>query len=152
MSELEFEVLYAVICEVESGGNPRSFRFEPRFAERIEDKDKALRRAGMMINAERNSLRTYLATSVCRIQILIYNLFFYDSLFTLITDRIGIPTIPWILEPETEKKVLRYFLEAKGIYFYPFKRASLLEEFAIKYNGSREYADRLWETFRGVCS
>lgn len=151
MNRIELALVYAVVSDVESGGNPCSFRFEPRFADRISERDKALVRARKYYNANEESLKLLLSTSVGRIQILIYNLFFYDRIYRYLEENRIAVSIPFVLPEAQEREIFRLFLEERGINYFPFERKSLCEDFAVKYNGSFRYADLLWERWKALC-
>jgi len=147
MKDRELDILFEVVRTVESGGNKKAFRIEPAFAERINTNDRAYKRAQHTVYAYDQSLRLYLATSVTSVQILIYNLYFYDRLYWW--QKIGnkIASIPYVLSDDDEKELFVFYLLEKGINFFPFNSKSDLELFAKGYNGSVEYADKLLEVY-----
>jgi len=137
------EILYRCVVEVESSGNPFAIRYEPRFANRILSDDPALRRAIHYYHANLDTLRSFLAFSVGRIQVLIYNLFFYDDVYDFVMSKGFKPCIPYYLPEHAEKELFHILLKSMGIDFFPFDNEELLYRFAKHWNGSPAYAKRL---------
>lgn len=144
MTEIEKRDLYYVVGKVESDFNPYAFRFEPHFSARIEDDDIAVRRAKKHYYAYSQSLKAFLSFSVCRIQVLVYNLFFYDKLYDFALSVGKLPSVPYVLNEAQEFDLFKLLLDELGIDYNPFENEQSLKAFAIRYNGSPAYAYRLY--------
>jgi len=144
MTREELITLYYAVSLIESGGNPLVFRFEPGFMNKIQDGDRALTRVGRFFTGfmTKESKKAFLSFSVGRVQIMIYNLFFYDSLFEYIVSEGITPSIPLALDSSRELELFKRLLEAKEIDYFPSDKEEF-ERWGYRWNGSKEYAKKL---------
>jgi len=147
MTELEKRDLYIVVSRIESNHDPTAFRFEPEFADRIPNNDPALKRASEYYHAYTPSLKAFLSFSVGRIQVLVYNLFFYPEVFEVVKSLRKFPSVPYILSEAEEFEIFKALLKAFRIDFNPLESYQNAVAFATRYNGNPAYANRLYRGY-----
>lgn len=115
---------------------------------RINTSDKAYMRARNVLRKKiegyvsEKTVKAYLSFSVGRVQILVYNYYFIDSLFSYIASIGKLPvSIPFLLTDDEEFEAFKIFIKARNIPI-PDSIADdeRLNTFAKMYNGSVDYA------------